>query len=31
VLLQELEDKVDGWEKDLAPTTSAASIHVEVA
>jgi hypothetical protein len=31
VLLQELEDKVDGGEKDFAPTASAASIHGAVA
>jgi hypothetical protein len=31
VLLQELEDKVDGGEKDFAPTASAASIHCAVA
>jgi hypothetical protein len=30
MLLQELEDEIDGWEKDFAPATSTASIHLEL-
>ena len=28
VLLEKLEDKIDGWQQDLASTTSSASIHL---
>jgi hypothetical protein len=29
MLLEELEDKIDGWEKDFAPTSTAAPVHSE--
>jgi hypothetical protein len=28
VLLEKLEDKIDGWEQDLASTASSASVHL---
>jgi hypothetical protein len=27
VLLEELEDEIDGWEKDFAPASTAAHVH----
>jgi hypothetical protein len=30
MLLEELEDKVDRWEQDFSPTTSTASVHLEI-
>jgi hypothetical protein len=30
VLLEELEDKIDRWEKHFAPSSAAASIHLDL-
>jgi hypothetical protein len=27
MLLEQLEDEVDGWEKDFAPASTAAPVH----
>lgn len=29
MLLEELEDEIDGWEKDFAPASTAAPVHSE--